>query len=141
MTSAVFSAASVSTPTRGAVITGRVLSGLGVAFLAFDTALKLLQLPAALEGSAQLGFDADAVFRFGVLELTLLVAYLLPRTAILGAVLWTGYLGGAMAIHVRLGNPLFSHVLFPIYVGLFLWGGLWLRDARLRTMIPFTRRG
>lgn len=141
MTSAMFSAASVPTHPRAAVIAGRVLSSLAVAFLGFDTAIKLLQLAPAIESSAQLGFDANAVLKFGVLELSLLVAYVLPRTAILGAVLWTGYLGGAMAIHVRLGNPLFSHVLFPIYVGLFLWGGLWLRDARLRALMPFTRRG
>lgn len=142
MTTATFSAASVpasSSPSRAAKITGWVLTGLVVAFLAFDTVLKLAQVPAALETSAALGFDAAAVFRLGVLELVLLVAYLVPATSVLGAVLWTGYLGGAIAIHASLGNPLFSHVLFPTYVGLMLWGGAWLRETRLQALFPLRR--
>lgn len=142
MITATFSAASVpvsSSPSRAAKTTGWVLTGLVVAFLTFDTVLKLAQVPAALEGSDSLGFDASAVFRLGVLELVLLVAYLVPATSVLGAVLWTGYLGGAIAIHTRLGNPLFSHILFPTYVGLMLWGGLWLRETRLQALFPLRR--
>lgn len=132
----------VSTPSRSraATVTGWVLTGLVVAFLTFDLVIKLGQMSVAIEGSAVLGFEANDVFRLGLIELACLTLYLVPRTAILGAVLWTGYLGGAIAIHMQLGNPLFSHVLFPIYVGLFLWGGLWLRDTRLQTLFP-VRRG
>lgn len=115
---------------------GRVLSGLGAAFLAFDAALKLLSVPEALEGTQHLGWPADALFGLGVVQAVCLALYLIPRTAVLGAVLWTGYLGGAIATHVRIDNPLFTHVLFPIYVAAFLWLGLWLRDLRLRALLP-----
>lgn len=141
MTIATISAASVSapSPSRAAKIGGWVLTGLVVAFLTFDTVLKLAQVPAAVETSAALGFSAEDVLRLGILELVLLVAYLVPATSILGAVLWTGYLGGAIATHARLGNPLFSHILFPTYVGLMLWGGLWLRETRLQALFPLRR--
>lgn len=137
MTSATFSAnySPVSTP-RAAAITGRIATGLAVAFLAFDSMIKLAQVGPALEGGNQLGFAASDILTLGIIEFTLLIVYLVPRTAILGAVLWTGYLGGAIAIHFRLHNPLFSHILFPTYVGLLLWVGLWLRDARLRALFP-----
>jgi hypothetical protein len=118
---------------------GRVISGLAVLFLAFDASMKLLQVEAAVKGSAELGYSPDIVFSLGVLQAICLVVYLVPRTAVLGAVLWTGYLGGAIATHVRIGNPLFTHELFPIYVALLLWGGLWLRDARLRSLFPVRR--
>lgn len=120
---------------------GRVLSGLGVAFMAFDAGIKVLRLPMAVEGTTSLGYPASVVLPLGVVQVVCLGLYLVPRTAALGAVLWTGYLGGAIATHVRLGNPLFSHVLFPIYVAAMLWGGLWLRDARLRAMLPVRRSG
>jgi hypothetical protein len=142
MTIATISAASVpasSSPSRTAKTAGWVLTGLVVAFLTFDTVLKLTQASAAVETSAALGFNAQDVFRLGILELVLLIAYLLPATSILGAVLWTGYLGGAIATHARLGNPLFSHILFPTYVGLMLWGGLWLRETRLQALFPLRR--
>ena len=113
-----------------------MLSGLAVLFLTFDAAIKLLRLPVAVEGTTQLGYPADVVQPIGLLQVVCLVTYLVPRTSVLGAVLWSGYLGGAIATHVRLGNPLFSHVLFPVYVALLLWGGLWLRDRRLRGLLP-----
>ncbi|HVT46682.1 MAG TPA: DoxX family protein [Vicinamibacterales bacterium] len=112
--------------------TGRVLSGIAVLFLTFDFAVKLLRLPSTVEIMAQLGYPAAVIVPLGLVEIACLVVYLVPRTAPLGAVLWTGYLGGAMATHVRVGNPLFSHVLFPIYIAALIWGGLWLRDARVR---------
>ncbi len=115
---------------------GRVLSGFAVLFLTFDAAIKLLRLPMAIDGTTQLGYPAGVVLPLGVIQLVCLALYVIPRTSVLGAVLWTGYLGGAIATHVRLGNPLFTHVLFPVYVALLLWGGLWLRDARLRTLLP-----
>ena len=115
--------------------TGRLLSGLAVLFLSFDAAVKILALPAAVEGTTQLGYPATALTGIGVLQLLCLVAYVVPRTAVLGAVLWTGYLGGAVATHVRVASPLFSHTLFPIYVAALLWAGLWLRDRRVAALL------
>lgn len=116
---------------RGAVYTGRILSGIAVLFLALDTIVKLLAIPAAVEGTMKVGFTAGLLFPLAVIELVCLAAYLIPRIAPLGAILWTGYLGGAIATHLRLGDPLLTHTLFPIYVAAFLWAGLWLRDRRL----------
>jgi hypothetical protein len=87
----------------------------------------------------ELGYPADSILTFGLVELACVALYMIPRTAVLGAVLLTGYLGGAIATHVRVGNPLFSHVLFPTYVAALIWGGLYLRDARLRAVLPFRR--
>ena len=114
---------------------GRVISGLAVLFMAFDAAMKVLQVPAAVEGTTQLGYPAGVLVPLGIVQVACLVIYLVPRTAPLGAILWTGYLGGAIATHVRVGNPLFSHILFPIYVAAFLWLGLWLRDRRVRALL------
>lgn len=129
----------VEAPSKGALWAGRVLSGLGVAFMAMDATMKILRLPVAVEGTTVLGWPASVVQPLGVVQAVCLVAYLVPRTAVLGAVLWTGYLGGAVATHVRIGSPLFSHVLFPIYVALFFWGGLWLRDPKVRALLPIRR--
>lgn len=120
---------------RAATWTARIVATLGVAFLTFDTVIKLLQLAPAVEGTTQLGFPADAVMWIGLLELACLALYLVPRTAPIGAILWTGYLGGAIATHVRLGNPLFSHTLFPLYIAVLLWLPLWLRDPRVRALV------
>jgi hypothetical protein len=128
-------AAPASTPSRGVLWTGRVLSGLAVLFLAFDGVFKLFAPPEAIEGTQVLGWAPSTIVPLGILQITLLAIHLVPRTAVLGAVLWTGYLGGAVATHVRVGNPLFSHVLFPIYVAAFLWIGLALRDRRARALL------
>jgi len=122
-------------PSPRAVWIGRIVSGFAVLFLTFDAAVKLLQLPVAVEANQQLGYPASVIPVLGLLEIACLIVYLFPRTAALGAILWTGYLGGAVATHVRVGNPLFSHTLFPIYVGALLWVGLWLRDRRVRTLL------
>jgi hypothetical protein len=106
-----------------------------VLFLTVDAAMKILKVPAALDGTAQLGYPVGIVATLGLIQIACLIVYLVPRSAILGAVLWTGYLGGAVATHVRVGNPLFGFVLFPVYVAALLWGGLWLRDRRLRGML------
>jgi len=121
---------------RKAVWTGRVLSGLAVLFLLFDAGVKVLEHPMAVQGTAELGYPQAVIFGLGILQLVCLAVYLVPRTAALGAVLWTGYFGGAVATHVRIGHPLFSHVLFPVYVAALLWAGLWLRDERLRSVLP-----
>ena len=114
---------------------GRVLSGLAATFLGVNATVGLLALPAAVEGTRQLGFDPAMLLPFGLIQVACLVLYLVPRTAPLGAVLWTGWLGGAIATHVRLGNPLLSHTLFPLYVAAPLWLGLYLRDARVRALL------
>lgn len=119
--------------------TGRVLSGLAVLFMAPDTVFKFVASPEALKATAELGWQPSTVFTIGVIELVCLIAYLVPRTAVLGAVLFTGYLGGAIATHLRIDNPLFTHVLFPVYVAAFIWGGLFLRDRALRAVLPFRK--
>ncbi len=119
---------------------GYVLSGLFVLFmLGASIALKLLGMPVADETMTALGWPTGYTLPIGILELVLTLLYLYPRTNILGAVLFMGLLGGAMATQIRVGNPLFSHVLFSIYLGLFLWGGLWLRDPALRALFPWRR--
>jgi DoxX-like family len=118
----------------------RAMSGLAVLFLLFDATIKVLRVPDAVVGTTQLGYPESVIVPLGVLQLLLLVIYLIPQTSVLGAILWTGYLGGAIATHVRVGSPLFTHVLFPIYVALLLWGGLGLRDDRLRVLLPIRRR-
>ena len=128
------------TGSRPGLWAGRLLSGLAVAFLAFDSLGKLLQVQPVIDGTRQLGYSPDIVFGLGVTLLSCVLAYLVPRTSLFGAVLLTGYLGGAVASHVRVGNPLFTHVLFPTYVAALLWGGLVLRDARLRALLPWTGR-
>jgi hypothetical protein len=118
----------------------RFLTGLFVLFkLGASIAPKLLHMPVVDETMAQLGWSPSYVPMIGLIELTCLVLYMIPRTSVLGAILMMGLLGGAMATQVRVGNPLFSHVLFSIYLGLFMWGGLWLRDPRLRALIPILR--
>lgn len=119
-------------PSRTARITGIALSSLAVLFLGFDTVIKLFVASPAVAATTELGFSSALVRPLGLIELACLVTYLVPRTRVLGAVLWTGYLGGAIATHVRLENPLFSHTLFPIYVAALLWGGLLLRSPQLR---------
>jgi len=114
---------------------GRVLTGVAVLFLTFDMGIKLVGAKEAVEGTVQLGWAPHHLPILAVIELACLVLYLIPRTAPLGAVLWTGYLGGAIATHLRLDNPLFSHTLFPIYVAALVWGGLYLRDARVRALL------
>ena len=118
---------------------GLVLSWLAVLFLLFDSTGKLLLVQPVIDGTLQLGYPRDSVFSLGLVLLACVVAYAVPRTAVLGALLLTGYLGGAVATHVRVANPLFSHTLFPTYVAAFLWGGLILRDARLRALLPLRR--
>jgi DoxX-like family len=114
---------------------GRILTGLAVLFLLFDALIKLLKAPFAVAPTVQLGYPETLVRPIGVIELLCLALYVFPPTSILGAVVLTGYLGGAVATHLRVGDPLFSHVLFPIYIGLMIWGGLYLRDGRIRTML------
>jgi hypothetical protein len=126
--------------TRATLWTGRILTGLFALFmLGASIAPKLLHMPIAEETMAQLGWPPGFAFMIGLIELGCLILYLIPRTSVLGAVLMMGLLGGAMATQIRAGSPLFSHILFSIYLGLFMWGGLWLRSPRLRALFPVAR--
>jgi len=116
---------------------GRILSALPVLFLAFDGVAKLMRLPPVLEAMAKLGYSDTVAGPLGITLLICVVLYAVPGTAVLGAILLTGYLGGAVATHVRVGDPLLSHILFPTYVAALVWGGLYLRDARLGALLPF----
>jgi len=127
------------TPAGKNFVAGYVLTALAALFLTFDWIIKLLALPIAIQANAQLGYRAETVVWIGVIELVCLGLYLLPRTSVLGAVLMTGYLGGAIASHMRVGDPLFSHTLFPTYIALVLWGGVYLREPRLRALLPVRR--
>jgi hypothetical protein len=121
-----------------AIWTGRILSGFAIAFLLFDAVMKFFMdklPPEALEAGAALQWPVERMPLVGTILLICLVIHLIPRTAVLGAILLTGYLGGAIASHVRVGNPLFTHTLFPIYVAALIWGGLYLRDLRVKQIL------
>lgn len=122
-----------------ALWTGRVLSGIVILFLLFDGAIKLVPLAVVTDTMQQLGYSpsVETARILGVLTLFCTALYAYPKTSVLGAILLTGYLGGAMATHFRVGSPLFSHLLFGLYLGLMAWGGLYLRDERLRALISF----
>jgi len=125
---------------RTMTITGWVLTGLYALFmLGASVTPKLAGMPVADETMAQLGWPAGYVLMIGLIELACVLLYLYPRTRVFGAVLTMGLLGGAMATQIRAGSPLFSHILFSIYLGLFMWGGLWLRDPALRAIFPWRR--
>jgi hypothetical protein len=115
---------------------GRILTALPVLFLLFDVVIHFMKPAVVVTGFEQLGWSASLSVPLAIVELVCLVLYLIPRTSVLGAVLLTGYLGGAVATNLRVGAPLFTNILFPVYVGLFLWGGLYLRDTGLRDVFP-----
>ena len=115
---------------------GRIVTAVPVLFLLFDGVMKLIKPTPITEAFVRLGYPPELALALGIVLLACLALYLIPRTSILGAILLTGYLGGAVSTHVRVGDPLFSHVLFPIYIGVLLWLGLYLRDNRLRAFIP-----
>jgi hypothetical protein len=116
--------------------TGRIFSGLVTAFLLFDAGIHLMKPAPVVEGFAKLGFPIRLAIPLGIIELVCILFYVVPRTTILGAILLTGYLGGALAIQLPTGNSLFGEILFPVYTGVIVWGGIYLRDDRLRTLIP-----
>ena len=126
---------------KSARLLGRILSGLVIVFLLFDGAIKLVPWPVVTETMDRMGYGSNESLArsLGVITVVCTVLYSIPPTSILGAILVTGYLGGAIASHVRIGSPLFSHTLFGLYLGLMLWGGLWLRDRNLRSLLPFRR--
>jgi hypothetical protein len=130
------SAAQTATISRKMLWGGRIASGLVILFLLFDATIKIIRLAPALEGTARLGYSVSIVLPLGTVLLVCVVLYMIPRTSILGAILLTGYLGGAVASNVRVGNPLFGYILAPVYVAVLLWLGLFLRDSRVRELIP-----
>jgi len=129
-----------STPlSKGSLWTGRIMTGLPALFLLIDAVGKLVKPAPVVEGTVQLGYPESVLLGLGIVLLACTILYLIPQTAVLGAILLTGYLGGAVATHVRVGSPLFSHILFAVYVAVLIWGGLYLRDERLRALIPLRR--
>jgi hypothetical protein len=119
--------------------TGRILSGFAVLFLVFDAVIKFTKIAPVVDSFAQLGYPISLAPTIGSLALLCVVLYVIPRTSVLGAILLTGYLGGAVASQLRIGSPLLSHVLFPVYVAALIWGGLYLRDEQLSALVPVRR--
>ena len=128
-------------PSKSRLVTGRVITILVVLFLAVDIVFKFMRPipPQVLQSISQLGFQPSILIVSGVLLLVCTLLYVLPVTSVLGAVLLTGYLGGAVSVHVRVGNPLFGSILFPVYVGILLWTGLCLREPRLLAVLPLRK--
>jgi hypothetical protein len=123
-------------PSKKSVWSGRILSGLVVLFLIPDAIIKFIKPAPVAEAFAHVGLPLTLANSIGILLLLCTAAYAIPRTSVLGAILLTGYLGGAVATHLRVSDPLFSHILFPTYLGVLLWLGLYLRDSRVRALIP-----
>jgi hypothetical protein len=126
---------------RAVIWLGRASSCLVILFMLLDGAIKLVPWPIVTQTMDRMGYgSSESLARcLGAISLVCTALYALPPTSFVGAILMTGYLGGAMASHVRIGSPLFTHILFGFYLGVMLWGGLWLRDRRLRTLLPFAR--
>jgi DoxX-like protein len=118
---------------------GRIVSALPILFLLMDGIMKLVKPPVVISGTVELGYAESVIVPLGILLTACTVVYAIPRTSVLGAILLTGYLGGAVATQVRVGNPVFSHILFPVYLGVLIWLGLYLRDERLRALVPLTK--
>ena len=118
---------------------GRIMSGLATLFLLLDAVMKVMKARVAVEGTVQVGYPESTVVGIGLSLLVSTLLYAIPRTSVLGAILVTGYLGGAVATNVRVSAPLFSYILTPVYVGVLVWGGLYLRDERVRAVVPVRR--
>lgn len=119
---------------------GRILSALVILFLLMDAMMKVMKAAPAVQGTVGVGYPEGVVVGIGLALLVSTILYAIPQTSVLGAILVTGYLGGAVATNVRVGNPLFSFILAPVYVGILTWLGLYLRDPRLRALVPFCSR-
>jgi len=119
------------------VRTGYVLTSLAVVFMLFDSVTKLLQVDAVIKASAQMGYSTGQVFAVGAILFGCIILYVIPRTAVLGAVLITAYLGGAVEANFHAGTPAFSNALFPVYFAVIVWGGIYLRERRIRDIVPF----
>jgi hypothetical protein len=124
---------------KGKLWIGRIMSALPALFLIVDAGMKIMNTPQVSEAMTNLGYRTELSLTLGIITLICVALYLIPRTKVLGAILLTGYLGGAVAAHVRVGDPLFTHILFPVYLGILIWGGLCLRDYRVAHLIPVRR--
>ena len=127
-----------TSPTLARRWAGRLLTAIPVAFLLMDSVIKLMRMAPVIESFAHLGYAPELAAVIGAVELLCIALYLVPRTSIAGAVLLTGFLGGAVASHVRVADPLLTHALFPVYVAVLLWAGLYLRDRRVRQLLQST---
>jgi len=128
-------------PAKSRLLTGRILSTLTVLFLIMDIVFKFIRPipPQVMQSMTQLGFQPSLLTAIGILLTICTVLYVIPATSVLGAVLLTGYLGGAISVQVRVGNPLFSYILFPVYVGVLMWAGVYLRESRLLALLPLRK--
>ncbi len=118
---------------------GRIFFIITILFLAFDGVIHMMDIPVVADAFAKLGYPATFAFQIGLIELICLALYIIPKTSILGALLLTGYLGGAVATNARVEAPLFSTVLFPVYVAILMWGALYVFDERVRSLLPFKK--
>ena len=119
---------------------GRIISALPILFLLMDAVGKFVKPEPVVTGTIALGYNESVILPLGIVLLVCTILYAVPQTSILGAILLTGYLGGAVATHVRIGNPVFTHMLFPVYLGIMIWLGIYLRDIRVRSLVPFRSR-
>jgi hypothetical protein len=119
--------------------TGRVLSGIAIIFLLFDGITKLMMIPPVIEGTKRLGYPIELIPVIAIILLICTMLYIIPGTSVFGAILLTGYLGGAVASNFRIESPLFSNTLFPVYFAIIIWGGIFLRDKRIGALIPFRK--
>ena len=122
---------------KSAIRTGYVLTYIAVLFLLFDSITKIIKADQVVKATAQLGFPVEDIPVIGTILLVCVIIYVIPKTSVFGAILLTGYLGGAVVTNLRISAPLFSNVLFPVYMGIIVWGGIFLRDGLLRKIIPF----
>jgi len=130
----------ISNFSKTQLIISRIMSGIVILFMLADSLFKFIKPEPVIEGTLELGYAEHHILIIGILGLLATIVYAIPSTAVLGAVLLTGYFGGAIATHIRLDNPLFSHTLFPVYLAVLAWGGLWLRSKQLQTLMPFKKR-
>ncbi|MDP4549559.1 DoxX family protein [Alkalihalobacillus macyae] len=124
------------TMSLGRVTLARLMSAIVILFMFLDSLSKFYKPTAVVEGTLELGYSEHHLLVIGILGLFSVILYAFPKSSILGAVLLTGYFGGAIATHIRLDNPLFTHTLFPLYLAILAWGGIWLRDEKLRSIFP-----
>lgn len=129
-----------NTISKSRLWTARIMGWLVILFMLMDSIFKFIQPEEVVQGTLELGYAEHHIAIIGALGLLSVLLYTFPRTSILGAVLLTGYWGGAIATHLRLDNPLFSHILFPVFLAILAWGAIWLRDERIRNLIPLIKR-
>lgn len=128
------------TISKSQLLTGRILSGLVILFMLFDATIKFMKPAEVVKTTVdELGYAEHHILIHGILALTMTLLYAIPRTSILGAILLTAHFGGAIASHLRVDNPIFSHTLFPVYIGILMWLGLWLRNLQLRNLFPLNK--